>query len=247
MSISDLLKKLDFIDVGKKANKNKVTLQQVVPSIEDKSLLYRDSVFIAVSLGSLAFLNKKFSAIMKFMQKFKSTVLYICDTPYEYTLQMQQGLSPMESIEIAQLIANQTMVHQEEVCRRENLTSPKFISHSELEVLPEYLELYSYLNKLHLDNIHFQILVEEFSQFYLARIENKIRCTEEQAKMMSQKYLLAELTASGTLNIKGYRAMIYPGKIDSISGLLDIQLPDNIASYYKDFRFISLRNNRKKN
>lgn len=246
MDIHDFLKKIDVIDVGKEPNKNKVTLQQIFPNMEDKSFLYQDSVFIAVSLGSLAFLNKKFSAIMKFMAHFKNTALYMCDTPYEYTLQIQQGLSSIESKKLAQSVANQTMTHQKEVCNRGNHTEPKFIFHSELETQPEYLKLHTGLNDLYLENHHFQMLVEKFSQFYLSRIQDKIHCPTKQALSMSQKYLLNELTAAGILNTQGYRAMIYPGKIDSISGLLDIQLPDKVARYYKGFRFVSLRNNRKK-
>lgn len=245
-AIYNHMSKLDVIDVGDCENKNKVTLQHVFPYIEDKSILYQEPVFVAVSLGSLAFLNKKFSAIMKFLGNFERSVFYICDAPYAYTLQITHGLSKEESKKLATVVANQTISHQKEVCIRENQEEPQFILHSTLETQEEYKNLYQQLHEMYLDSKLFQNLVEEFSLFYLSRHNNKIFCDKDEALRLSRNYLLSELTAAGILNTKNYKAMLYPGKIDSISGFLTLELSDEIASFYRDFKFVSLRNNRKK-
>ncbi|MDE1463093.1 hypothetical protein [Spartinivicinus poritis] len=248
-SVQDIyafLNKLDFIDLGERENKNKISLQHISPEVKNKSSLYKEPVFVAVSLESLAFLNKKFSAIIKFLENFKNTALYICDSPYEYTLQIKYGISKKQSRELALLVAAKTIAHQKEVCRRANHPEPIYIHHSKLEFHPEYEKLYTHLNEMLLENSSFQNLVNNFSEFYLLRISEKVSCTKQHALCLSKQYLLSELTAAGILNTQGYYAMLYPGNINSISGFLQLSLNNEVAKFYQGFKFVSLRNNRKK-
>ncbi|MBU2705147.1 hypothetical protein KCM76_04090 [Zooshikella marina] len=43
-----------------------------------------------------------------------------------------------------------------------------------------------------------------------------------------------------------YKAMLYPDKVDSFSVFLMLELSDKIDSFYRDFKFVFLRNNHKK-
>ena len=242
----DFLKKLDYFDIGTNENKNKITLQHVSPPFHEKTSIYQEPAFLAVSLESLAFLNKKFAAIMKYLGKFPDIALYIVDSPYRYTIKIKYDVSEEEATKLSQVVAAQTVAHQREVCRMIGCSEPRFVHHSTLETRADYVHLQQRLERFFEVEPAFQSVVQHFCEFYLTRIRDEMKCSVDKAVNLSRQYLLAELTAVGILNGLDYPAMLYPGKIDSISGFLELELPEDIATYYRDFKFASLRNNRRK-
>lgn len=229
-----------------KENKNKASLQHVFPNRFDKTTVFNESAFLAVSLGSLAFLNNKFAAIIKLMERFKHYVIYVVDTPYAYTLHIQYGLDIENASKAAKNVGLATIEHQAAVLKNLGMKVPEFVLHSSIEEEGAYQQLFNTLLLEIQDNASFNMIVSSFSEFYLNRIKDKLFHSHGYAKEVSMSYLLSEVSAAGCLNKMGYRSMVYPGKIDSIAGMLEIELGGVAGTMLKGLNFISLRNNRKK-
>ncbi len=229
-----------------KENKNKASLQHVYPNRFDKTTVFNESAFLAVSLGSLAFLNNKFAAIIKLMERFKHYVIYVVDTPYAYTLHIQYGLDIENASRAAKNVGLATIEHQTAVLKNLGMKEPEFILHSIIESEDTYQKLFKALLLEVQDNPSFKLIVNSFSEFYLNRIKEKLFHSHNYAKEVSAHYLLSEISAAGFLNQIGYHSMVYPGKIDSIASILETELDAEVGRMFNGMSYVSLRNCRKK-
>lgn len=227
-------------------SKYQSSLQHIAPDIGTKSHVFamKKKVFLGVSLGSPAFVGNPFLALVDLLEKFPSYDIVIAKILYEMTLQIQHGLDPEESVQVATLVAVKTKEHQEQLLKLNGRRVPDFLFLEGIEETSFFKEAYEELEKELQANGDLQKIFQEFAGFYMDRIM-KGRAVTQADIGICYRYLLTELVLFGYLNLKGFQAMIYPGRIATISDTLSLGIPV-LDKLYPDFHYVSARIKRKR-
>jgi len=221
-------------------SRNKTTVQDIYPPLNNTNSVFMKKVFLGVSIGSCpSFQNNKLLSILTFLDKFISSSVLIGDSLYQNSLKIQYGLSSVEAKSEEKIITKSVLLHHKEINFKAINKNRQYIMCRDIEKEKLFKEIHNDLKLLLKRDKKTKEIFHGFTKFYLDRVSH-IGMDFNKCKLLTIDYLLRELSIFGTLSEKGYEALVYPGKISTIANILDSCQPE-IKKYFSDFSFISLR------